>query len=456
MEFEEYMSSLTEQIHDKRAKHLVAEEIRNHIEEQAKDYEAEGLSPAEALKEAVRQMGNPIETGMELNKIHKPRIPWAMLALAIFIMTASIVMQAVIFAEGGNSNSSWAGLPSTIIYNCLGFAVILVLLYMDYNFIAKYAYQFYGVFMAGLPVVLFVVKLFSEVGRVTAGTAYYGVQLLFPILFAGIIYKNRNRGIRGIGICLMFGFAELLWYRMVYEVIGTTGRYSCYPALVESILSIGLILLFAVWKGIFGKDKKKQVVLLLVIAGVLSAICMLLLWGSGGMRHYVLARVAAFFRGAEDSYLSTLIQKSVSDAPWLGGQTFLLGEPNGETYGLFVLNSIFTYFGKLAGVIVIAAYLLFLCMALHMSFKQNNRIGFLIGTTCTLSILVRFTAYLALNLGFGLWWTTLVPFLSYGRVSAVMNGIYIGLILCVYRNSGILKEEYVPQKRLPRIRVTVE
>ena len=31
MEFEEYMSSLTEQIHDKRAKHLVAEEIRNHI-----------------------------------------------------------------------------------------------------------------------------------------------------------------------------------------------------------------------------------------------------------------------------------------------------------------------------------------------------------------------------------------------------------------------------------------
>ena len=183
---------------------------------------------------------------------------------------------------------------------------------------------------------------------------------------------------------------------------------------------------------------------------------MLLLLGSGGMRHYVLARVAAFFRGTEDSYLSTLIQKSVSDAPWLGGQTFLLGEPNGETYGLFVLNSIFTYFGKLAGVIVIAAYLLFLCMALRTSCKQNNRIGFLIGTVCTLSILVRFTAYLAINLGFGLWWTTLVPFLSYGRVSAVMNGIYIGLILCVYRNSGILKEEYVPQKRLPKIRVTVE
>ena len=114
MEFEEYMSSLTEQIHDKRAKHLVAEEIRNHIEEQAKDYEAEGLSPAEALKEAVRQMGNPIETGMELNKIHKPRIPWAMLALAIFIMTASIVMQAVIFAEGGNSNSRYGILWDTV------------------------------------------------------------------------------------------------------------------------------------------------------------------------------------------------------------------------------------------------------------------------------------------------------------------------------------------------------
>ena len=91
-----------------------------------------------------------------------------------------------------------------------------------------------------------------------------------------------------------------------------------------------------------------------------------------------------------------------------------------------------------------------------MSLKQSNRIGFLLGTACTASILVRFVAYVAINMGCAAWWTTLVPFLSYGKVAAVMNGIYIGLIFCVYRNSSILHEEYVEQKRLPRIKVTIE
>ncbi len=398
MEFEEYMSSLTEQIHDKRAKHLVAEEIKNHIEEQAEDYEA----------------------------------------------------------EGGNSYSSWASLPTTLVYNCIGFAVIMVLLYVDYNFIAKYAYIFYGIFMAGLPVVLIVATLFSEVGKVTVGTIHYGIQMLFPVLFAGIIYQNRNRGIRGIWICIIFGLSEIFWYRVVYELFGRIRNYSIYPALVESLLIMGILLVFAIWKRIFGKERKKQMLILFAVVGVLSVLCVLILSHSTGMSGYVWARITALFSKTENSYMNMLIKESVSEAPWLGGQTFMTGEPNHETYGLFVLNSIFTYFGKFTGAVVVAAYVLFLVMALCMSIKQSNRIGFLIGTACTISILVRFVAYLATNLGFGLWWTTLVPFLSYGRVSAVMNGIYIGLILCVYRNSGILREERTSQKRLPKIRLTIE
>ena len=44
MEYTEYMETLKEQIQNKRARSLVAEEIRGHIEEQAKEYQAEGMS----------------------------------------------------------------------------------------------------------------------------------------------------------------------------------------------------------------------------------------------------------------------------------------------------------------------------------------------------------------------------------------------------------------------------
>lgn len=51
MEYTEYMETLKEQIQNKRARSLVAEEIRGHIEEQAKEYQAEGMSKEDAERE---------------------------------------------------------------------------------------------------------------------------------------------------------------------------------------------------------------------------------------------------------------------------------------------------------------------------------------------------------------------------------------------------------------------
>lgn len=458
MEYEEYMASLTEQIHDKRAKNLISEEIKNHIEEQAEMYEAEGMNPEEALKEAVHQMGNPVETGMELNKIHKPKMPWAMLGLVVFLMTTSILMQAVVFAEGAASkwNLNWESLlPQTIVYNLFGFAVILLLLYVDYNFIAKYAYQLYAVYLLGMTVWLVISATNHWV--TPSVTTYYGLQMLFPIFFAGIVYRNRNRGCAGIGICLCLGFAEFAWYVAGWEIFGVGQQYySYFPALTESFLIMMLVLGLAIGKGIFGKNRKKLFLFFGGVLLILAVLVALFLVTAGGFRTYIWRRLRNIFTAEDSAYMNILLQNAVAEADWLGGGAFLGGEPEAITYTTLLLNSVFTYFGKIAGVVVIAAFVLFLGIALKMSLKQSNRIGFLIGTACTASILVRFAAYVAINMGCALWWTTLVPFLSYGKVSAIINGIYIGLILCVYRNSNILQEERVAQKRLPKIHVTIE
>lgn len=451
-EYEEYMTSLTEQVHDVRAKRLVEAELGCHIEEQAECYEGEGMSHRDAIKEAVRQMGNPVETGIELNKIHRPKMPWMMLAVIVVLMLVSIVMQAVIFLEGGNTTSGLGMLPKTIIYNIAGFCIILGLLYCDYNFIAKYAYVLYGVYVGGMPLFLLMVNGLG--GHVTASTAFYGIQMLFPIIFAGVVYRNRNRGWRGAAICLIMGIVGIIWSG---AVLGARGNMYRYSALVESLLIVGGILLVAFWKNVFRIEKRKSGFPVLAVIGAVTAGGILFLnFVGGGMQQYLWKRLGNAFSGQELSYMNLKLRESIAGAEWIGGQIFLLGEPNSESYGLFLLNSIFTYFGKLAGVLVIAAYIGFLIMALRMSLKQSNRIGMLVGTACTLSILVRFVAYVACNFGVGIWSTTLVPFLSYGRVSAVMNGIYVGLILCVYRNSRILAEEMIEQKPMKRIRIVVE
>lgn len=74
MDVSEYIETVTEQIRCKRARVPVAKELQDHLEDQIRDYRAEGMTAQEAETEAVRQMGDAVKTGMELDRLHRPRI----------------------------------------------------------------------------------------------------------------------------------------------------------------------------------------------------------------------------------------------------------------------------------------------------------------------------------------------------------------------------------------------
>ena len=70
---QQYVDILTEQIRCRRARSLVSEEIGQHIEDQEQAYLREGMEAEAASREAVRQMGDPVETGLALDRIHRPK-----------------------------------------------------------------------------------------------------------------------------------------------------------------------------------------------------------------------------------------------------------------------------------------------------------------------------------------------------------------------------------------------
>ena len=74
MDEKEYLQTLGEQIVNPHARASILAEIQDHIEEQAQDYRASGMSEAVAMQEAVRQMGDPVSTGEALNQVH-PILP---------------------------------------------------------------------------------------------------------------------------------------------------------------------------------------------------------------------------------------------------------------------------------------------------------------------------------------------------------------------------------------------
>ena len=81
MRMDEYLNTVTEQIRCTKARELVTEELRDHILDQAEAYESEGMFEEEAMEKAVRDMGDPVETGVSLDRIHRPQVEVGILIL---------------------------------------------------------------------------------------------------------------------------------------------------------------------------------------------------------------------------------------------------------------------------------------------------------------------------------------------------------------------------------------
>lgn len=121
--------------------------------------------------------------------------------------------------------------------------------------------------------------------------------------------------------------------------------------------------------------------------------------------------------------------------------------PTGDMYSTFIVTGIFSWFGIVVGCIVVGLLFFFCFRALQLSIRQKNRMGMLIGMACTASILLRSIVCTAINFGFGLYYTSSVPFLSYGKLATIVNALYVGLILCVCRNEAVMPEKQMVSLR---------
>ena len=85
---EEYLNTLKDQIRDNHAKEFVCEEYKTHIEDQIDAYVNDGMNNEQATIAAVKDMGDPVNVGASLDRIHRPHMEWKFL---VFIISRHIV-----------------------------------------------------------------------------------------------------------------------------------------------------------------------------------------------------------------------------------------------------------------------------------------------------------------------------------------------------------------------------
>ncbi len=432
---EEFIQLLADQIRCKRAREDVVREIEAHISDQAQEYEAEGMTPEEALAEAVEQMGDPVAVGVELDRIHRPRMDWGMIVMAVLLSLGGLAVQCAI----GNITVGSAAFERQCLFMGIGFCLMLGICFLDYSFIGKYAKPLFILYAAG---VLFYMTQFSY----TVNGMHRGAILplyLFVPLYAGILYQYRKTGYAGLikSIGFLIPPVWLAWF----------GIPSLSTA-IQLFLICGGMLLFAVAKGWFSV-KRKQTILALILVGVILP----LVGGAAGfafwLADYQKMRILAFLnRGAYADgagYYYQQIEDVLSRVNWIGGAANAEEIVSQTARGEVSLFSLVALYGSLVGFLVVFAISAMVIHAFLISMKQRNQLGLMVGMGCTLVLGVQTVIGTAVNFGCLPITTVTIPFLTGGGTAAIVYSILIGLLLSVSRNRDVLSDRlYRPKWRL--------
>lgn len=93
MEVYEYLDQVEKQIRQEAVRKEIRIELGQHIEDQADFYQESGMSRAEAVERAVEDMGDPVETGVQLDMVHQPQLDKKLMLAVALILTAEAILQ---------------------------------------------------------------------------------------------------------------------------------------------------------------------------------------------------------------------------------------------------------------------------------------------------------------------------------------------------------------------------
>lgn len=405
MDKKEYLEILAEQIRYKKALPMIEKELEDHMEDQKKDFLASGMTEKEAEAAAVMEMGDPVAVGVDMDRIHRPKMAWGLILLTGALYLAGMIFRYLLYDRSGLGiyiANSW-------VYYVLAFVVMIGVCYVDYSRIGEKARELtvglFLILMAGIWFGGTVVN--GSVGWISVGgMMILNVRVLvylFLPLYGAILYRYRGQGY------------EVIWKAIVWML----------PAVVVVFYanSLMLALLLCVFS---------MVIFLLLYAGMV--------WKFGAVYQKERLQMLLPPYGEEISAVMEPLRSAAANSHMVGSSAQAM--KGLEMYGDrdFLFTYILSFCGILTAVLFISLIAVLLFYLLKHTLRQRKQAGRIMGLGCTVVLVGRLVIYLLGNLGLQPYGDGYCPFLSTGGSSAVVTGILLGLLFSIYRYQNIAKE----------------
>ena len=426
----EYLDTVAGQIRWRRARPALTQELAGHLEDQYDALREAGMPEEAARAETLRQMGDAVRVGQELDLVHKPKAQWGLLVLTVAVTAAGALLRSVV------ARGSPVGEPERVVfYLLLGLGALFGCYFLDYSFLGRHAVACYGGAVL-LGILCLIVS--PRYGGVSYYTRYF-VTMLYPLVYGALVYRLCGRGWPGFLLAL----AALLPMAVVCMAA---------PSMLGLMLLglSGLVMLVrAIWRGWFRVPRGRALAVLaaLAVAGVL-------LLTVQGVWHGLYRRlILALQPGADPQgagYLGVSITEALSHAAlWGPAETGRL-LPAWDTDSL--LASMICRLGWIPVGLLCAGLLALLVWAAARALRQKNVLAQLLGIGILLTLGVQMLLSAAMNLGVVLLSAT-CPFIM-GNLHTVLDLALMGVLLSAFRQERLPErgDRLRPVGGMPRMR----
>lgn len=435
MTIEEFLTTVQEQLRCKKAREPIARELEGHIMDQAASYEKDGMDKEAALNKAVCEMGDPVAIGVDLDRVHRPKISRSILALAGVLGIFSIVLHVAL--SGYYEEPYYANRQAC--YVVFGYLLMLIVYHVDYSFLGKWSRLAAGVF--------FVLMLFlssaigtSEFGKMVPTSGSFSLSTLswlFLPIYGGLLYAYRGEGKSVLWKMALWTAAPLLFLKLFNP------RFSIS---LTVILGLSLIALFsiAVAKGWYRVNKTAVLCTVWGMVLVLPALMAGLAKAGGTMPNYQIARIKAFLNPEDyektTAYAAVWAKQILHDSQFVGSDSLNMENVVHclvDSTNNYVLVSIIAIFGMAAGALVIGLLAGMIGRIFNISLGQKNQLGMIVGCSCGMAFLMQTLLSVLVNLNLVPIATNTLPFFCFGGSCTLVTYVLLGLVLSIYRYKDI-------------------
>ncbi len=444
LQIKEFLDSVCEQIKYKPIRQEISEEIENHIEELKESYIADGLDEKIAEKQAIQQMGNAKEIGKELNKIHKPKLDWKLLAISVILICFGFL---VAFIKTSNTLTEDLGANYFVKYLLfVGMGVIIgaIIYFIDYKKISKYSSIIY--IFATILIALTVTKGCPIYGKnyMRLGTICISISIiavpLYIISFVGFINNiNKENKLQ----LKNFPNISINIIQLIVLSIISLLMLTAIPSIVSAFV-LGLIyLIISTVKIIEIKEKKLKRILMLWGIPIVLGIILLMFYT--GIEPYRINRLTSAFNPESDP----------DGGGWLGINRKLIinsaqvyGEAEDMSNALelfdegtnFAFISILAHYGWAISLGMVAAVIVLSAKLIINAVQLKDMYGKLLTIGISSMFILQSVFNILMNLNLWIEADFNISFVSYGGANLVINIMCLALILSIYRRKDILIE----------------